>query len=649
MRKIGYIHHYSQEHKRGVLVYGYDKGYNNGAQIVEFDNSKLVNEQDIETGILVYFSLNKNKEVTAIEKASIYNFDRKLIRALLSLNESKQKYQDNEFTNIRYKENIQCDNDDKEKLGQITKNEISINAEDDLDSFINEYFENLFPEEPKYIIIDILKPSYWIPKKIASKSKFYGKTIEEFVDLFTLFGRKIAVEWKPLLSQLPYDELTTLLNDIPALQPLCPKQFCENYLHSLYLTDNFPSKKICFNFYVWKISQVNSIETYYDIDESLSHKKASNCIGISISKLSKNDQFKLKQLLEHKFNDCIIPLIKTLWRESSSNNPERIIDIINSKDSQYLKGLAYFLEIISDDNFTFSDNDQGYICQEVYNYYNHLNKNDRESLRPYYSLKINKAFTDFSTCEYFSTKGLTTKLLLSNYINIIEKDTIEQFIKNSSSQWIDISTFDELKYVFDCKVIDDRLLFQILCRLTINLNTYQLAKFITESSAETGFLNFYELPINIQEYLLLRLVDKYVNVEKNSNYIKISDYNGFYGLDSFIRWLTELKSGQYGKINIGAIDVAISKIIENLDKEYINYLYEKKFLVHKGENISTRLSQYCENLCNSIEYQRYRDSLYDEDSSDLFRSTYAQDEMGYSDDDIDTIFDGDPDAYWNVD
>lgn len=28
---------------------------------------------------------------------------------------------------------------------------------------------------------------------------------------------------------------------------------------------------------------------------------------------------------------------------------------------------------------------------------------------------------------------------------------------------------------------------------------------------------------------------------------------------------------------------------------------------------------------------------------------YAQDEMGYSDDDIDTIFDGDPEAYWNID
>lgn len=31
------------------------------------------------------------------------------------------------------------------------------------------------------------------------------------------------------------------------------------------------------------------------------------------------------------------------------------------------------------------------------------------------------------------------------------------------------------------------------------------------------------------------------------------------------------------------------------------------------------------------------------------RGSQAQDEMGYSDDDIDTIFDGDPSAYWNID
>lgn len=46
---------------------------------------------------------------------------------------------------------------------------------------------------------------------------------------------------------------------------------------------------------------------------------------------------------------------------------------------------------------------------------------------------------------------------------------------------------------------------------------------------------------------------------------------------------------------------------------------------------------------NTYDYQE-NDSLYGR-----YAGSYAQDEMGYSDDDIDTIFDGDPSAYWNID
>ena len=42
-------------------------------------------------------------------------------------------------------------------------------------------------------------------------------------------------------------------------------------------------------------------------------------------------------------------------------------------------------------------------------------------------------------------------------------------------------------------------------------------------------------------------------------------------------------------------------------------------------------------------------STYERPTYDRYAGTYAQDEMGYSDDDIDTIFDGDPSAYWNID
>lgn len=51
----------------------------------------------------------------------------------------------------------------------------------------------------------------------------------------------------------------------------------------------------------------------------------------------------------------------------------------------------------------------------------------------------------------------------------------------------------------------------------------------------------------------------------------------------------------------------------------------------------------------SNDYNDYSKSSGEEPTYNKYRGSYAQDEMGYSDDDIDTIFDGDPDAYWNID
>lgn len=55
--------------------------------------------------------------------------------------------------------------------------------------------------------------------------------------------------------------------------------------------------------------------------------------------------------------------------------------------------------------------------------------------------------------------------------------------------------------------------------------------------------------------------------------------------------------------------------------------------------------------CNSDIY--YNANNYDYDYEDSYygryAGSYAQDVEGWSDDDIDDVFDGDPDAYWNID
>lgn len=50
-----------------------------------------------------------------------------------------------------------------------------------------------------------------------------------------------------------------------------------------------------------------------------------------------------------------------------------------------------------------------------------------------------------------------------------------------------------------------------------------------------------------------------------------------------------------------------------------------------------------------MDYDDGYDEDYDVSNYGEYAGTYAQDEMGYSDDLINDAFEGDPDAYWNID
>ena len=70
--------------------------------------------------------------------------------------------------------------------------------------------------------------------------------------------------------------------------------------------------------------------------------------------------------------------------------------------------------------------------------------------------------------------------------------------------------------------------------------------------------------------------------------------------------------------------------------------------------IKERQKEYEEMVCfdewtEEMFELEHSSSCDEEDTYDRYNGSYAQDEMGYSDDDIDTIFDGDPSAYWNID
>lgn len=87
-----------------------------------------------------------------------------------------------------------------------------------------------------------------------------------------------------------------------------------------------------------------------------------------------------------------------------------------------------------------------------------------------------------------------------------------------------------------------------------------------------------------------------------------------------------------------------SSVIEEIKLVYPNFWMDNLFYSKLEEKF---LSMDCEN-------NNYVDEYFDDDKDssptyEKYAGSWAQDVEGYSDDDIDNIFDGDPSAYWNID
>lgn len=94
------------------------------------------------------------------------------------------------------------------------------------------------------------------------------------------------------------------------------------------------------------------------------------------------------------------------------------------------------------------------------------------------------------------------------------------------------------------------------------------------------------------------------------------------------------------------------EVIKQISELYPNYIITEKFKNHIGDiDEFDDLYNWGENDdINDEDYEAWNDYSYNEEPTyDRYNGSWAQDEMGYSDDDIDTIFDGEPDAYWNID
>lgn len=88
--------------------------------------------------------------------------------------------------------------------------------------------------------------------------------------------------------------------------------------------------------------------------------------------------------------------------------------------------------------------------------------------------------------------------------------------------------------------------------------------------------------------------------------------------------------------------------LRDLQQLYPNFIIPTKILAHLKLDDEIIDMEECDESYNNLQKIDDSDSV-DNSTYEKYAGSWAQEVEGYSDDDIDTLFDGDPDAYWNID
>lgn len=113
-----------------------------------------------------------------------------------------------------------------------------------------------------------------------------------------------------------------------------------------------------------------------------------------------------------------------------------------------------------------------------------------------------------------------------------------------------------------------------------------------------------------------------------------------------------LTSEEFGFIDIDKNDIVVMKdnkkgLLNKDGYELLPCIYDD--IQRKECNSYLVIKEGIQEVLDLHTPSRNKFNIYESHHYGRYSGSYVQDEMGYSDEDIDTIFDGDPTAYWNID
>lgn len=227
--------------------------------------------------------------------------------------------------------------------------------------------------------------------------------------------------------------------------------------------------------------------------------------------------------------------------------------------------------------------------------------------------------------HYYITKKESKYGLLNWKYECVAEPQFDEIIPYKGKYWVEVHRNAYSNAKGEC--VD--VLF-VICRKknTYSLYNLQDCKCIIEKCEKMEYV------MSDDQYMHIEFIKNgilsYVSI--GGNVIHTEEYDKV--IQTRYHYLVS-KNGKIGALNAEGVSIApciYDKIVSNRRGELIGTLDGKEVVLNPIPNIEDD---------NDYEFERPTYGRY--------AGSYAQDEAGYSDDDIDTIFEGDSSAYWNID
>lgn len=479
--------------------------------------------------------------------------------------------------------------------------------------------------------------SFWI----ESPSSF-SVSIERLFYLFNLFISKrytgskkedieksISSSWTMLLSSFTDEQLRSIIQKQPLFQCVLPTSFFDKNVNSLSIDYGFPSEDVCKSYLQNRIKNLSSTTEYTVLKNAIIeadrknayHRKDPTTIAQIIHawptrlEVPKSRIEYLHPEVLNKYSksldDHYLEILPLLLKEGLNGicNPPLSIDSLKNKTNvDLLTNLGLFLDQYHVITECATVNPQSLSTIIFTSYFEKIateNQVIAESLLPTMKHLSNVYVEQLINAPYRLLVYLGEAY--HHLYQYLDNNTICKLFNTIETALETTTDSNDIIWAFNDDWVNEdkeKEMIEKYIRLSSNHSVSKLESDLQHSN----------LPDGIQVYLISQIIQKG-------------------GFTDKIEWLKSKVGSSISKQNF---ITAIEPFTNNM-----NEAERSKLLIASCRDVlSEEYEDYLERLC--------KDSLSPEEY-DLYSGTYAHDEAGFTDEEIDTLLGGDPSAYWNID